>query len=95
MSDPSKPSASLQSASDEAEFEALTSVVRVLQKLNPEARTRVLGAVVTFLAIPPVRGTSAPHAGGLPTAGARERADVSRLKIAPPHQRISYSTVVG
>jgi hypothetical protein len=79
MSDPSRPSASLQSASDEAEFEALTSLVRVLQKLSPEARTRVLGAVVTFLAIPPVRGLSTAHAGALPTGGAQERADVPRF----------------
>lgn len=65
MTDPTNEPSTTQD--EQAEFEALSAVVRALQSLGPEARKRVLGAVATFLGVGPVRerlGTTVAPSGG-------------------------------
>lgn len=61
-----------------AEFEALSTVVRVLQDLRPEARERVLSSAATFLGI-----SSLPHGPVISTSPVRPGAPAERESSLP------------
>lgn len=79
MSHPTEATTPPQNVPDDSEFEALTSVVRLLQKLGPEARHRILGAAVTFLGIPPVRTAGQSPSGSPSPVGDYDLSEIGRF----------------